>query len=195
VNKERAIPISQMREEKRRAVQQAGELLRYLESHKRDLDGGDYRLLLPRYVALLYYARAAEQLVEALYNFTNLHIRAYDPGCTNPRQGLERAVQSLTKIYGEMQEDERLLLLERDVYYRGLKPNFLDNIPTLLEDLKLHDRVLSGAESTVNELPEAQRENARRILDYARQIREKFDRNLRRETPEEELWARTLGDR
>ena len=195
VNKERAIPISQMREEKRRAVSQAGELLRYLESHKRDFDGGDYRTLLPRYVALLYYARAAEQLVEALYNFTNLHIRAYDPACKNPRQGIERAVQNLGKIYDEMQEDERLLLLERDVYYRGLKPSFLDNIPTLIADLKLHDRVLSEPDFAVSGIPEGQRENARRILDYARQIRVKFESNLRRETPEEELWARTLGDR
>jgi hypothetical protein len=195
VNKERAIPVSQMREEKRRAVKQAEALLNDLEEHRRDFDGYDYRTLLPRYLALLYYARAAEQLLEALYNFTNLHIRAYDPACVNPRQGMERATQALAKIREEMREDERLSLLEPDVYYRGFKPYFLDAVPTLLEDLNLHDRVLSSPESSTDALPAGQRENAKRILDYARQIREKFERNLRRETPDEELWARTLGDR
>jgi hypothetical protein len=184
-----------MREEKHRGVRLAGELLAYLESHKKEFDSCDYKVLLPRYVALLYYARAAEQLVEALYNFTNLHIRAYDPACSNPRQGMEQAAQTLAAIHEEMSDDERLQLFERDVYYRGLKPNFLDNIPTLLEDLKLHDRVLSAPETALNELAERQREDARRILDYAKKIREKFERNLRRETTDEELWTRTLGDR
>jgi hypothetical protein len=129
-------------------------LLAYLESHKTEFDSCDCRALLPRYPVLLYYARAAEQLVEAPHNFTNLHIRAYDPACSNPREGMERAAQALARIHEEMSDDERLQLFERDVYYRGLNPNFLDNITTLLEGWKLHDRVSSAPETVLSELPE-----------------------------------------
>jgi hypothetical protein len=193
--KERAIPMSQMRAEKQAAVRKSGEMLEFLCQHRQEFKTSDYRTLHPRYLAMWYYARAAEQLVELLYNFTNLHIRAYDPACHEPRQGMEQAVAALEKIHREMVEDDYLFWLEPDVYYRGLKEHFQDHIPTLIEDLRFHDQVLSGGPGMVDTLPEARRSQARRILEYAAAIREKFERNLKGEVSAEDLWAQRTGQK
>ncbi|MFB3902441.1 MAG: hypothetical protein ACE15E_03245 [Acidobacteriota bacterium] len=191
--RERAIPISQMRAEKQAAVAKSAEMVRFLKLHRKEFQGADYKELLPRYLALSYYARAAQQLVEILYNFTNLHIRAYDPACKDPRKGMEQAMATLGAIHAEMVEDEGLAGLQPDVYYRGLKPFFMDNVPTLLEDLRFHDQVLSSGVSGIDSLPEDRREKGRRILQQAAGIREKFERNLKGEMTAEDLWARRAG--
>ncbi len=188
--KERTIPMTQMRGEKQEATRRARDLLEYLTTHREDLGECDYRILLPRYVALVYYARAAEQLLEALYNFTNLHIRAYDPECKDPRRDMELAISRLNEIHQEMLDDERLWLLEPSVYYRGLKPYFLDNIPSLLADLRFHDRVLTMTGQELSDLSLEEQKKAREIGEFAEKIREKFERNAKQEIDENEVWGR-----
>jgi hypothetical protein len=190
-SRERTIPMRQMRQEKQKATRQAQELLEYLITHRIDFRDSDYRILLPRYVALFYYARAAEQLLEALYNFTNLHIRTYDADCRTPRRDMELAMTSLEEIHQELLDDERLWLLEPSVYYRGLKPYFLDNIPSLLADLRFYDRVLTSPQLlNLSELSEEEHTKAQQIQEFAEKIREKFEKNAQREVAVEEVWSR-----
>jgi len=191
--KERTIPMSQMRQEKQTAIRQAQQLLDYLIQHEADFAEADYDMLLPRYVALLYYARAAAQLTEVIYNFTNLHIRAYDSDCSSPREGMKQALDELECIYLEMLADARLRLFEPDVYTYGLRLWFMDHIPPALKDLRFYDRVLSAPE-TIDLLPTEQRDRACRILTDAQLVREKFERNARGEVDAEKEWARVLGD-
>jgi hypothetical protein len=47
----------------------------------------------------------------------------------------------------------------------------------------------------VDTLPEARRSQARRILEYAAAIREKFERNLKGEVSAEDLWAQRTGQK
>lgn len=74
-------------------------------------------------------ARAAAARLEAVYCFVHLHICACDPECADPRRGLERAMDELGQIHREMLDDDRLLLLEPDVYHRGPEPLLLEAIP------------------------------------------------------------------
>jgi hypothetical protein len=189
IAQERAIPISQMREEKLRAIRQATELLNYLSAHKADLNEADYGTLLPRYVALLYAAQAMAQLTEVMYYFTHLHLRAYDTECPSPRHGLEQSLQELERIHTTAVNDDRLLLFEPDVYYRGLKRVFLDNIPSFVADLRWCDRILLTRELSLSELPAQQQAKARHLVEQVKQIRDKFARNVRRELSAEEIWG------
>lgn len=194
VCRERTVPMDQMRAEKARAVAGARGLLDSLEKNRAAFRQSDYEALLPRYVALLYFARAAEQLTESLWAFSNLHIDAYDPACTNPRHRMEEAMANLRAIHKEMEADDRFWLLEPSVLYRGLRHEFIRKIPSLLSDLEFHDRVLTTP-AAVAKLPESERKKAETILSYAKQIREKFKRNRDGTVPAEELWAKTLGDK
>jgi len=193
VCRERALPMGQMRQEKQTAIRQAQELLDHLVQHKADFADADYYHLLPRYVSLLYYARAAAQIVEALYNLTNLHIRAYDPDCTHPRRGLEQAIANLEALYLEMLTDHRLRHLEPDINVYGLRACFMDRVPFVLKSLLFHDRVLSAPE-LLDSLAAEEQDKARHILANAEHMREKFERNAQREVDAEQEWARALGD-
>jgi len=193
VCKERTIPMSQMRGEKQRAIGQAQHLLDYLMEHQADFSEADYYHLLPRYLSLYYYARAAYHLVEAVYGFTNLHIRHYDPECVNPRQHMEQAMEATNDLYLEMLADSRLRYFEPDVYAHGLRLHFMDHVQPVLSGLRFHNRVLSHPE-IVDTLPEEEKERALRILANAHIIREKFERNARGEVDAEREWAKLLGD-
>ncbi|MDD5678723.1 MAG: hypothetical protein PHW60_12170 [Kiritimatiellae bacterium] len=192
--RERAVPMAQMRAEKQAALRRAQDLVEYLARHRVDFRACDYRTLLPRYLALAYAARYSAALTEAMWNFVNLHIHAYDPDCSDPRQGLERSLGEMSALYQEMRDDDRLYLLEPDVYYNGFRNNFQDRIQPMVAEFRFVDRALAMTEDTVASLPEAERTQALRIRTLIREQREKFARNARNETPAEELWAINLCD-
>jgi hypothetical protein len=124
-----------------------------------------------------------------MYNFTNLRIRAYDPDCRDPQEQMGKELDQLEQLYAEAVDDQRLLLLEPDVYYRGLRRVLLDNVKAFTADVRWSDRILSAPESAIAALPKDEQQAAEQLVAQVKQIRERFARNARGEQSAEQIWS------
>jgi hypothetical protein len=121
----RATSMEQMRQEKQEPVDQAALALQDLARVKRRLRQEDYSGLLARFVALWYYARAGQSLLEIGYYFKNAFIEHYDMQATDSVRNLAEAGRRLRSLVSEARADSRLRGLEEDIYRLGLEKKFL----------------------------------------------------------------------
>jgi len=132
----RAIPMKQMRQEKQEAVRECELALRDLAKAKGKMKDEDYNALLARFVALWYYARACQIVLEVGYYFKNtfLPFEPY-PEAKDPERDLEEAAHHLKALVDKARADSRLKSLEEDVGQYGLEGNFLQLAEKFCQDL------------------------------------------------------------
>jgi hypothetical protein len=121
----RAIAMEEMRREKQEAVQQCESALEDLARVEGKMNKEKYVSLLARFIALWYYARACQIVLEVGYYFKNAFIEPYDPEAKDPVRNLDGAGLRLEALVREARADSRLMGLEEDIYRFGLEARFL----------------------------------------------------------------------
>ena len=139
-----AIPMSAMRQEKQEAVDQSELALQSLTRAAAVLKAGDYSSLLARFVALWYYARGCQIVLEIGYYFQNAYISHYDSEAKECVANLQKLEQSLRNVVAEARRDSRLKGLEEDVYSIGLEGRFLSVAEQFSDQLAKEIEVRSG---------------------------------------------------
>jgi hypothetical protein len=81
------------------------------------------------------------------------------------------------------------MLLEPDVYVRGLRRAFLDNVASLAADARKIDRLLTATPEALASMAGKDKERARKVTDQVARLRERFERNARAEKTADEIWA------
>lgn len=131
----RAIAMEEMRREKQEAVQQCESALEDLARVEGKMNKEKYAGLLARFIALWYYARACQIVLEVGYYFKNAFIEHYDPEAKDPVRNLEDAGPRLEGLVREARADSRLRGLEEDIYRLGLEGRFLEVAEKFSHDL------------------------------------------------------------